>query len=121
MLSPRLLAATVAALLLTACGGEDPVRVRDRVVEVELTDYRIEPQVIRSDAGRTIFRIRNTGRLPHNFHIRGETQTRLKVSTLLPGKSFIRTGIRMRRGDWVMFCSIGNHEELGMHGTLIVR
>jgi plastocyanin len=121
MLSPRVLTCAALAVLLVGCGEEDPVRVRDRVVEVELTDYRIKPQLIRSDAGRTIFRIRNVGRLPHNFHIRGETQTRLKVSTLLPGESFIRTGIRMRRGDWVMFCSIANHEELGMHGTLIVR
>jgi uncharacterized cupredoxin-like copper-binding protein len=29
--------------------------------------------------------------------------------------------VRLRRGTYKMLCAIGNHEELGMWGTLEVR
>jgi plastocyanin len=29
--------------------------------------------------------------------------------------------VKLTRGDYHYFCSVGNHEELGLYGTLVVR
>lgn len=122
---PRLRASsTPLALALAAtiagCGGAPAEDAPDGVVSVRIDDFRLHPQVIRTRAGMVTFRVRNRGRLPHNFRVRGIGGTRMKLSTLLPGESVART-VRMGRGDWRMFCSLANHEELGLYGTLVVR
>lgn len=115
------LPALVAACSLTACGGDPPTtRSAGATVEVRLVDYRVRPLRVRSPDGRLTVRVRNDGRLPHNLHIRGRGGTRMKLSTLLPGESGTAT-VTLPKGDWRMFCSIGNHEELGMYGALITR
>ena len=108
-------------LLLGGCGGTDPVRAPDGVVEVRLTDFRIKPQIIRVQKDSLTIRVRNDGRLPHAFRIRGTGGTRLKLSTIKPGGEAARVGIRLPRGDWRLFCPLANHEELGMYASLVVR
>jgi hypothetical protein len=116
------LIAAALALLLPGCGGlADGVNARDGVLEVRLVDFRIQPQVIRSAPDSLTIRIRNDGRLPHAFRIRGIGGTRVKVPTILPGREAARVGIRLPRGDWRMFCPLSNHEELGMYATLVIR
>ena len=98
------------------------MRERDGVVELTLTDFRIKPQVVRAPRDSLTIVVRNEGRLAHALRIRGATEAvRLKVSTLLPGKEAARVGVTLKRGHWRLFCPLANHEELGMHGTLIVR
>lgn len=122
MRRPAALSLTLALCLpLTGCGRETTThRARDGRIEVTMTDFRMRPQVISAPAGRLTVQVDNAGRLPHNFRIRGIGGTRLKIATLLPGERFSRT-FRLGKGDWRIFCSIGNHEELGMYGTLVTR
>jgi plastocyanin len=40
--------------------------------------------------------------------------------TLLPGTTATEAGT-FARGDYKMVCILGNHEDLGMYGTLVVR
>jgi uncharacterized cupredoxin-like copper-binding protein len=42
------------------------------------------------------------------------------IKTLLPGASGTGSGT-FERGDYKLLCILGNHEELGMYGTLTVR
>ena len=44
----------------------------------------------------------------------------MAVKTLLPGASGTAAG-RLGRGTYDLVCILGNHEELGMYGTLTVR
>ena len=40
---------------------------------------------------------------------------------MLPGGARRRLGQADARGDYKLVCVLGNHEELGMYGTLVVR
>jgi hypothetical protein len=116
-----LIALLLATSITSGCGGSEPVAARDGVVEVRLTDFRVKPQVIRVKKDSLTIRVRNDGRLPHAFRIRGTGGTRLKLSTLMPGEAAARVGITLPRGDWRLFCPLANHEELGMYGSLVIR
>jgi plastocyanin len=118
---PRRALPLIAAVLLTGCSdGATRGRSVDGVVTVTLHDFRIEPQIVDARRRDLVFRIVNRGRLPHNFHIRGRGRERLEVGTLLPGAAETVT-VTLPKGEFRMFCSIANHEELGEYGTLTVR
>ena len=117
---PRLAAALAALLALSACGSAPSAHDPDGVVELTIRDFRLRPQIVRAPGGDLTVIVRNEGRLPHNLRIRGAGGTRVKVRSLLPGDSAARV-IRLPKGDWRMFCSIANHEELGLYGTLVLR
>ena len=123
MSRPVLLIALALVTLLGGCGGgEAPIRERDGVVEISLTDFRIRPLVVRAPRDSLTILVRNEGRLAHAFRIRGASEaTRLKVPTLKPGADAARVGVTLKRGRWRMFCPLANHEELGMHATLEVK
>ena len=122
MARPRAHCALVLLLALGGCGGDGPAaETADGRVRITLDDFRIKPQVVRSASRNLVFEIRNTGRLGHNFLVRGpKGVVQAQISVLLPGESETLR-VRLRRGDWTMYCSVANHEELGMHGRLEVR
>ena len=122
----RLAAALAAALAIPAAGcgagaGGNPItRAQDGRVDVELDDFLIDPQRVRAGAGRLTFRAVNRGRLGHTLRVlRGEREA-VAIKTLLPGAAAEATG-RFERGEYKLVCILGNHEELGMYGTLTVR
>ena len=121
---PRILAAALAvAAALPAAGCADdsaPARVRDGRVTVTLDDFSIAPQRIRAKPGRISFRAVNRGAIGHTLRVmRGDREV-AAVKTLLPGASGTGSGT-FERGDYKLLCILGNHEELGMYGTLTVR
>jgi hypothetical protein len=119
---PAIAIAAALTLPLSGCGGSADAVTADRgVVEIRLVDFRVNPQIIHAKRDSMTIRIRNDGRLPHAFRIRGTGGTRLKVPTILPGKAAARVGVKLPRGDWRLFCPLSNHEELGMYGTLVIR
>jgi plastocyanin len=115
------LAAALAAAALGGCGEADPpTPVQDRRISIALDDFFIEPKRIRARPGPITFAISNRGRLGHNFHLRRGDGEPLAVPTIFPGETELAR-VRLRRGDYRMVCTVANHEELGMTGTLIVR
>ena len=116
----RALPLLAAALLAGCADGAATGRPRAGTVLVTLHDFRMTPQIVTSKRRWLSFRVTNRGRLPHNFHIRGVGRTRLEIGTMLPGESEVKS-VRLPRGDYRMFCSISNHEELGEYGSLTVR
>jgi plastocyanin len=113
--------AAIVAIAIAGCGGDDPpVREPDRRVAIVLDDFSLTPQRVRMPAGEATFELSNEGRIGHNFHIVGRTGEPVAVTTLLPGDRESATA-RLRRGDYRMLCTVSNHEELGMYGTLVVR
>ena len=120
----RILAlALAAAAALPAAGCADdgaPARVRDGRVTVTLDDFSITPQRIRAKPGRITFRAVNRGAIGHTLRVmRGDREV-VAIKTLLPGASATGTGT-FERGSYDLLCILGNHEELGMYGTLTVR
>jgi plastocyanin len=116
-------AALAAAAVLSAAGCADdgaPTRVRDGRVNVTLDDFSIAPQRIRAEPGRVTFRAVNRGAIGHTLRVvRGDREV-ARIKTLLPGASGADTGT-LGRGEYDLVCILGNHEVLGMYGTLTVR
>jgi plastocyanin len=109
------------AFAFPACGGSGPtVRERTPNFTVTLDDYLMRPQTLRVPKGRqlTVTAV-NRGRLGHTFRIRSINHTVLRLTTIEPGKQFSRS-FKLAPGTYRMFCALANHEELGMHGTLVV-
>jgi plastocyanin len=117
----RLIVFVLCALTLAACGGSQAaVRERSGKVAVTLDDYLIRPQTVSVPRGEVTFTVTNRGRLGHTFRIRGKTKNVLAMTTLEPGESKTETR-KLAKGSYTMYCVLANHEELGMHGTLVVR
>ena len=117
----NLLLPLIAASLLAGCtNGATEGRAKGGVVAITLHDFKLEPQIVTAQRRQLTFRVINRGRLPHNFHIRGVGTTRLEIPTMLPGESETAS-VRLPKGEFRMFCSISNHEELGEYGSLTVR
>ena len=119
----RRLACLVTAGLALASAGCDRTgvaQVRGRTVQLVQTAYRIAPQHVRVGPGRVTFEVHNTSRMPHNWVLeRGGTRVG-RITTLLPGESG-ELQVRLRKGTYVMRCAVGHDDELGEHGTVIVR
>ena len=113
--------AAAAALPVAGCADDAaPARERDGRVDVTLDDFSITPQRIRAKPGRITFRAVNRGAIGHTLRVmRGDREV-VAIKTLLPGASATGTGT-FERGSYDLLCILGNHEELGMYGTLTVR
>jgi plastocyanin len=117
----RSLALLLAAAALAGCGSGPTVREKTGSFTVTLDDYLIRPQQIRVPrAGRLTVTVHNIGRLGHTFRIRSANHIVLAVTTIPPGGTKTRT-FRLAPGHYTTFCALANHEELGMHGTLVVH
>lgn len=113
--------ALVAALGPVGCGGDEPpTRARDGRVTVALDEFLYAPQALRAPSGELTFALSNRGRVGHTFRLRREGRLYVKVPTLKPGERE-RVSRRLEPGAYRFFCAIANHEELGMHGSLVVR
>ena len=125
MLPRRPLAVTlaVAALAVLASGCTDsapPEQARGGRADVTLDDFFIAPQKIRAKPGRITFTVTNRGAIGHTLHVKQGDKDIAATKTLLPGASVTVSG-SFKKGDYKLVCILGNHEELGMYGTLAVR
>jgi plastocyanin len=117
----RTLAPLLAALAFaTGCGGTPTVRERSGSFAVTLDDYLIRPQNVSAPGGELALTVVNRGRLGHTLRIRVNDKVVLAFMAIPPGQRRTRS-FHLRKGRYTMFCAIGNHEELGMRGTLTVR
>lgn len=124
-----LVALTVAcATTIGGCGGDpDPVVDRDATLQLKLSEYRIVPQVIRVRPGRIHIVARNVGRLPHNLRVRSLDRERGEEieefgdlsGTAFPGGRVVGD-VNLEPGKYELVCTIGNHDDLGQTGTLVV-
>jgi len=115
--------ALLAALALAAPGCGDQPTTQNAVGDLMTLfehDFYFDPQVVHAKPGRITLQIVNRGRLAHNFRIEKAGREVGRTSALKPGQAD-RVAVRLTRGDYHYFCSVGNHEELGLYGTLVVR
>lgn len=117
----QLLVAAGAAAALTGCGDQPrPAVVERGPIALAMDDYRFVPQTLRARAGEVDVRVVNRGRLPHALQLRLDGQERLRIPTVLPGRRGSASA-RLPAGRYRFACPIANHEELGMHGILVLR
>jgi plastocyanin len=122
----RLAAALVALLPLAACGdgngssGPPATVPGGRPLEVSGDEYSFEPSRAVAAAGELEIVLDNRGSLAHNLKLMQGDRDLGGTATFRGGESR-RATVRLGRGDYRMVCTVGNHEQLGMVGSLKVR
>jgi plastocyanin len=116
----------LCSLLVAACGDDDepgrtvtaPANAKLRVVADE---YSFDPStIVLKGAGTLTVTLRNKGSLAHNLKLLRAGEDIGGTSTIPAGRSE-STPLNLEHGSYRMICSVGDHEQLGMTGTLIVR
>ena len=111
----------VALAVLAGCGdAPDPEPAHDGRLTIAQVDFRFRPQHVEADAGPLRLTVVNRAQLAHTMRIVRDGRERVRVTSQLPGQRTTVTA-RLAPGDYRLLCALANHEELGMHGTLVVR
>jgi plastocyanin len=125
----RRLAAPCASLLLfVACGGDEDDKAARSVsvkpnstLRVIATEYAYDPgRVEVRGAGPLTIRLRNDGSLAHNLELTRNGET-IGGTPTFPGGETRSGRVNLEHGRYEMVCTVGDHAELGMRGTLEVR
>jgi plastocyanin len=137
-----LLSSALLALALTACAGAgatdtpaDPTSAPTVATSatpsvepsaaidgqaVAVKDFTIEPLELTSGPDVALA-VTNEGPTPHNLTIRDDAGELLGATPDLSEGDAATLTVELAPGSYVMFCSLGGHESLGMRGTLTVE
>ena len=122
----------VCASLLAGCGDDDK-KAKGRTVAVAAEkgvrivgrEYSFDPAnvVVKGSVGDLKITLDNRGSLAHNVKIQEVegAESDLGGSPTFPGGETRSGFARLDPGSYRMVCTVGNHEQLGMTGTLEVR
>jgi plastocyanin len=118
--------ALAASVALFGCGSDDDGGGRSVTVPAggELRasgkEYSFDPSRVTVErAGPLRITLRNEGELAHDLRVR-QGDRDLGGTPVFQDGSRSAT-VRLPAGSYTFYCSVGDHEELGMKGTLRVR
>ncbi len=129
MRAPLAAVLALAALFVPACGGGDgdgggrSVTVPgDAPVEISGDEYDFDPQHVTVTGAPTTLtiRFRNTGSIAHNVRVFQGDDELGGSPTFGGGQTREGTVNLPGPGEYRLVCTVGNHEDLGMTGTLTV-
>jgi plastocyanin len=119
----------LAAALAAGCGddekeGRTVTLKAGSEVRVVGDEYSFDPETVVYDSGgsRTEISIEleNRGALAHNLKV-FDGERELGGTPTFQGGETKSGAVELNAGEYRMVCTVGNHEELGMTGTLEVR
>jgi plastocyanin len=122
-------ALTLALLALAGCGGGNGESGRTSTVQaakgvdVVGREYSFDPTtvVVQGAGGKPIgIRLENEGSLAHNLKLLKDG-VEVGGTTTFQGGQTRSASVSLKPGSYRMVCTVGNHEQLGMHGKLEVR
>jgi uncharacterized cupredoxin-like copper-binding protein len=70
-------------------------------------------------AGTYTFEVTNTGRMAHDFVVEQGGSDVAATEVLQPGES-ATLEVELTPGDYVFYCSVGNHRAMGMQTSVTV-
>ena len=113
-------------LLVASCGGNDqPGRTvtapADGAVRVVAKEYSFDPStIVMPGPGTLRLTLENDGSLAHNLKVEKDGQP-IGGTPSFPSGESRSAQIRVERGSYEFVCTVGDHAELGMKGTLKVE
>jgi plastocyanin len=118
----------ILAILGAGCGGDDeqaatrPATVgAGGTLRVVGTEYSFDPEsVLVKRAGPLTISLRNDGSLAHNLRLFRDGQELGGTPTFTGGRTE-SARVTLEHGRYEMVCTVGNHADLGMTGTLEVE
>jgi plastocyanin len=114
------------ALLVASCGGNDrPGRTlttpADGAVRVVAKEYSFDPStIVMPGPGTLRLTLDNDGSLAHNLKVEKDGRVVGGTPSFPSGESR-SARIRVERGSYEFVCTVGDHAELGMKGSLKVE
>jgi plastocyanin len=114
------------ALLVAGCGGdEEPGRTvtapATGAVPVVAKEYSFDPStIVMRDPGALRVRLVNEGSLAHNLKLLEDGEELGGTPSFAGGESR-SARLRVESGSYEFICTVGDHAELGMKGTLKVE
>ena len=117
------------ASLLSACGGGGEKKqaaptktvTASQGLRVVGKEYSFSPaNVVVKGAGSLKITLDNKGSLAHNLKVEKDGEELGGTPTFAGGDSQSGT-VKLAPGDYTFVCTVGNHEDLGMHGKLTVK
>jgi plastocyanin len=120
-------ALTLAALALLAadCGGNDRpggtvTAPAGGSVRVSAKEYSFDPStIVVEGAGTLRLTLANNGSLAHNIKVEKDGRV-LGGTPAFPAGETRSATVRLASGNYEFVCTVGDHAELGMKGTLKV-
>ena len=107
-----------AVILLTACSHTEVVG-SNRTVQIQLSEYRLQPQNIKVSRGLLTIIVHNHGLLDHNLSLYQNGQTVDSINPLGPGETSQMT-LFLSPGTYSMASTVLSDQSLGAYGTLRV-
>jgi plastocyanin len=113
------------ALLVAGCGGDDEqgrtvTAPASGAVRVVAKEYSFDPAtIVMRGPGTLSVRLVNEGSLAHNLRLMKDGEE-LGGTPSFPAGESRSARLRVERGSYEFICTVGDHAELGMRGTLKV-
>jgi plastocyanin len=122
-------ALAICAVFLTACGGNDSADSQasaksgsssgGQALTATEADFSITLDKDKLTAGTYDIDVVNKGHATHDLVVAKDGKNIGQSDTVGPGKSTTLT-VTLESGDYVFYCSIGNHRAMGMETTVSV-
>jgi iron uptake system EfeUOB component EfeO/EfeM len=107
-----------AVVLVTACSHTEVVG-SNRTVQIQLSEYRLQPQSIKVSRGLLTIIVHNHGVLDHNLALYQNGETVDSINPLGPGETSQMT-LFLSPGTYSMASTVLSDQSLGAYGTLRV-
>ena len=124
----RLIPGLALALAIAGCGGGDDAPKRTATVQsgkavtVTAKEYSYDPgTLVLTGGGKFAYVMKNEGSLAHDLKVRSGDE---EIGGIKPFQGKGRsegTALALSPGEYEFYCSVGDHEALGMKGTLRVE
>jgi plastocyanin len=114
------------ALLAAGCGGDDErgrtvTAPESGAVRVAAKEYSFDPStIVMRGAGILRVRLVNEGSLAHNLKLMKDGEE-LGGTPSFPAGGSRSAQVRVEPGSYEFICTVGDHADLGMKGTLRVE
>jgi len=118
--APLAALAAIGLGLGTGACARAPAHAVDGRLRLSVREFSLSPASAQLRPGRLTLAVRNDGVLPHRIAI-GRGRSALAIgSTLAPGRQG-ELSARLPRGEYRVFCTLSNHDTLGLYGSVTVR
>src|SRR5215213_5364693 len=104
-----------------ASGEQTGAQTPLEIIQVNETEMSLDPsEITLQQPGAYVFRAVNVGNVVHSLRIEGNGIEEQETRDIGPGESADLT-VTLSPGTYELDCPVGNHEELGMRGSVTVN